>query len=261
MLYPLKKKKSIELNSSHRGYIPINTSTIRTSSLTNVTKPNQSESIIILHELEDSDPDIINQVPLAGPNQYPKNMPEFKMAVVEYKEAMYKLSYRLVQAFALGLDLPKDYFINYFKKPTTFLRLLCYPPRSENSPNDLFGSAPHTDHGFITLVLQDDIGGLQVLNSSGSWIDAPFIKGTFIMNSGDALQRWTNGKLLSTPHRVLNKSGTKKRYSIVFFYDPHVDTIISPIPTCISEGEKQKYDSFKYGDFIMDKFNRNYNKK
>jgi len=72
MLYPLKKKKSIELNSSHRGYIPINTSTIRTSSLTNVTKPNQSESIIILHELEDSDPDIINQVPLAGPNQYPK---------------------------------------------------------------------------------------------------------------------------------------------------------------------------------------------
>jgi len=259
--FHLRKKKQIEINSYHRGYIPINTSTLRTSYVAKVTKPNQSESIIIQHELEDNDPDVINKLPLAGPNRYPENIKYFKDTVTRYKEAMYKLIRRTIQAFSIGLDLPQDYFDKYFEKPTTFLRLFCYPPQPENVTEDLFGSAPHTDYGFCTFVLQDDIGGLQVLNQNGIWLDVPPIKGTFIMNSGDTLHRWSNSKLLATPHRVINKSNSKKRYSAVLFFDPHFETVIHPLPSCISPEEQPKFEVFKYGDYLMEKLNINHDQR
>ena len=90
---------------------------------------------------------------------------------------------------------------------TIWLRLLHYPPISKNSPSDLYGSAPHTDFGCLTILAQDEIGGLQVQTREGEWIDVTKLEGSFVVNVGDMLSRYTNGLLRSTPHRVINKSG------------------------------------------------------
>ena len=105
--------------------------------------------------------------------------------------------------------------MTHFAKPTTFLRLLRYPPQRQE--DGLFGSAPHTDYGFITLLAQDEVGGLEIRNKAGEWIAAPPIPDTFVMNVGDILARWSNDRFVSTPHRVINRSG-RERYSQPFFF-------------------------------------------
>jgi isopenicillin N synthase-like dioxygenase len=111
----------------------------------------------------------------------------------------------------------------------TWLRLLHYPPQDPQSPADEYGSAPHTDFGAITLLAQDDVGGLAVKTPGGDWVDVPPVDGAFVMNVGDMLKRWSNGRLRSTPHRVTNRTG-RERYSVPYFYDPHVSTLIAPLP-------------------------------
>jgi len=189
---PIEEKMKMEINKIHRGFIPINTSTLRTSYVANVTKPNQSESIIIGQEFSEDDPDVLEHVPIAGSNQWPENLPEFRENVNKFKDAMFPFFHLLISAIGVALDVGPDYFRPFFNKPTNFLRLFRYPGHPLNSPEDLFGSAPHSDYGFITLVLQDEVGGLQAKTPSGKWIDIPYMKGAFVMNSGDTLHRWSN---------------------------------------------------------------------
>ena len=106
--------------------------------------------------------------------------------------------------------------------PLVRARLLHYPPQPQSADDGQFGAAEHTDYGTITILWQDDVGGLQVKNRAGEWIDAPYIEDTFVINIGDMLARWSNDLFVSTPHRVVNASG-RERYSIPVFYDPDYD--------------------------------------
>lgn len=241
-------KNAIAINDWHRGYMAPNTSVIVTSSVAKVSKPNQSESILILHELPSDDPDVIAGKPLQGPNQWPQEQPALRTAALQYVELMEDLGNRIGKLVALCLDLPADYFRPYFERPTTFLRLLHYPPQP--AEEGLFGSAPHTDYGFITLLAQDDVGGLEVRNKQGEWIAAPPVPGSFVMNVGDMLSHWSGGLFASTPHRVINSSG-KERYSQPFFFDPGMDTVITPV----TGGDA---DPIRYGDYLMERLDKNY---
>lgn len=243
-----KDKNAIAINDWHRGYMAPNTSVIVTSSVAKVSKPNQSESILILHELPSDDPDVIAGKPLQGPNQWPQGQPALRTAALQYVELMEDLGNRIGKLVALCLDLPADYFRPYFERPTTFLRLLHYPPQP--AEEGLFGSAPHTDYGFITLLAQDDVGGLEVRNKQGEWIAAPPVPGSFVMNVGDMLSHWSGGLFASTPHRVINSSG-KERYSQPFFFDPGMDTVITPV----TGGNA---DPIRYGDYLMERLDKNY---
>jgi isopenicillin N synthase-like dioxygenase len=135
--------------------------------------------------------------------------------------------------------------------------MLYYPPHPAQSPDDLFGSAPHTDYGFITILLQDDVGGLQVRNLAGEWIDAPYRPGAFVMNSADILHRWSNGRFISTPHRVINRSG-RARYSNPFFFDPDMKAEINPLPGCVSADNPPRYEAVVYGDYLMARLRANH---
>lgn len=254
---PREEKLAIEVNEYHRGFIPINTSTTRTSSVAKVTKPNQSESFMMMHELPAADPDILNGVPYAGPNQWPASLPHFRTAVTAYNDALVALGRKLVQAIAVALGAAPTTLDPFFAKPTTFLRLLYYPPQPPQSPDDLYGSAPHTDYGFITILVQDEVGGLQVRNTAGEWIDAPYMPGAFVMNTADILHRWSNGRLISTPHRVINRSG-RSRYSNPFFFDPHMLAEIAPLPSCITPDNPQHYEPVVYGDYLAERLNANH---
>lgn len=253
---PRAEKMKIEINASHRGFIPINTSTDKTTKLAKVTKPQQSEFFMAMHELPPDDPDVLAGAFLAGPNQWP-SLPGFEQRVRTYEAAVAGVARKLVRAIALALGLEPDGLDRHFERPTTFLRLLHYPPQPPQSPDDLYGSSPHTDYGFLTLLLQDDAGGLQVKTRDGQWLDAPPRPGTLVMNTADMLHRWSNGRLLSTPHRVINRSG-RARYSCPYFYDPDLKTIIEPLPSCVDDQHPPRYQPISYGAFLEGELRANH---
>lgn len=248
---PLAQKERLAINAFHRGYI--GASSYR---LNEGLKPNLSESLVMMHELAPDDPELVAAKPLQGPNQWP-DLPEFRDTMLAYAAAMEELGRRLFVLFAKALDLPDDYFARSFDKPTTFLRLLHYPPQPEASSENQFGSAPHTDYGAITMLAQDDTGGLHVRHRSGDWIAATPIPGAFVVNVGDVMARWTNDRYVSTEHRVLNTGGGH-RYSVPFFFDPNMDVTIDCLATCKSANAASKYPPVRYGDYLLSRLDAHY---
>jgi isopenicillin N synthase-like dioxygenase len=229
-------------------------SIIESSTVARVTRPNDSESFMLMHEVPPDDPR--HGRPLDGPNQWPE-LPGFRDAVAAYAQAMEDFCRRLLPILAMALHLPPDWFAPHFQQPTTFLRLLHYPPQALDAPEDAFGSAPHTDYGFITVLVQDARGGLEVRRRDGTWLQAPPIPGTWVVNVADMLARWTNGRWQSTPHRVKNLSGSD-RYSCPWFFDPSMDSIVEVLPSCQGPQHPPEFPPVRYGDYLMERLDRNY---
>lgn len=252
---PMAAKMRIAINEFHRGYMPFSTSTIVTSSVAKVTRPNQSESLMVMHELAPDHPGRRARAPLQGPNQWPAELPKLRGVVLDYMQRMTALGRVMAGGIAEALGLERDWFLPYFHEPTLFLRLLHYPRQADEA--ELFGSAPHTDYGFITLLAQDAVGGLEVRNRHGQWIAAPPIEGTFVMNVGDILARWSNDRFASTPHRVRNLKADD-RYSMPFFFDPSMDSVVACPPAILAPGEGAGYAPVRYGDYLMERLDKNY---
>ncbi|NOE34611.1 MULTISPECIES: isopenicillin N synthase family oxygenase [unclassified Ruegeria] len=245
---PVDAKQSIALDKNHRGYIAINTSTDVNSDLAEVTKPNQSASFMMMREDAEVDPDVY----LSGPNQWP-DLEGFRETCEAYARAMTELGHKLLGLALASIGSADRSIMAAFEEPTIWLRLLHYPPQSAHAPEDLFGSAPHKDFGVLTLLAQDDVGGLQVQTPAGHWVDAPPMEDAFVVNVGDMLHRLSNGKLLSTPHRVINSSG-QERYSIPFFFDPHVSANIAPL----AGTGAPNFSALNFGDFLKNELEASY---
>ena len=236
----LEEKMKVSLDHKHRGYIAINTSTDVNSKFEKINKPNQSASFMIMREDKIEDPSVY----LSGPNQWPR-IEGFREILEEYNSKIQQLANNLLRAALLCTGVKDFSVMEAFKKPTTWLRLLHYPSLDSDSPKDLYGSAPHTDFGCLTILAQDAIGGLQVQAPDGQWLNVPKLENSFVVNVGDMLHRMTNGLLRSTPHRVINRSGSE-RYSCVFFYDPDVSLNVEPLKGT----GKPKFNSINFGDFL-----------
>ncbi|MDB5829248.1 MAG: isopenicillin synthase family oxygenase [Variovorax sp.] len=257
---PLEQKQSLKINAAHRGYMGMATSTIVTSSVARVTRPNMSESLMLMHELPPDDPGLLAGLPMQGPNQWPEWLPGFRPAMEQYVREVDALARHIVRLIAISMGMEATALDHYFERPTTFLRALHYPPQPQSQPqsgDDQMGSAPHTDYGIITLLAQDNTGGLQVRPRGGDWIDAPPIENTFVLNVGDMLARWSNDRFVSTPHRVINRSGDD-RYSLPYFFDPAMDARIECLPTCTDAAHPPLYPPVAYGDYLMERLDKNY---
>ena len=247
-------KQSLAINEWHRGFMAMATSTVVTSSVATVTRPNLSESLMIMHEPAAGE---VGR-PLQGPNQWPAWLPEFRSAIEAYRNEVERVCRKIIRLIAIALNLEETALDRFFAKPTTFLRLLRYPPHPAEAGDDQFGSAPHTDYGIITLLAQDRSGGLQVRRRDAGWIDAEPLPGLFVLNVADMLARWTNDRFVSTPHRVINNRTGGDRFSLPFFFDSDMDAEIACLPTCIRAGKPAKYEPVRYGDYLMHRLNRNY---
>jgi isopenicillin N synthase-like dioxygenase len=248
----LGEKLQNEVNAFHRGYLPMNASTY-----SDKVKPNVNESFVFGPDLGPDDVDVKAQTPMHGPNQWPESLSGFRDAFERYHASLSKLGFEMLDIFAGALELPEDFFHSHFKKPMSFVRALHYPSQEPTRADNEFGIAPHTDYGFLTVLAQDNVGGLQVKRRGGGWIDAPYQRGTFVVNIGDMLMRWTNDKWVSTPHRVINVTGNE-RYSIPFFFDPSYHTHVECIPTCLPADRNPTYEPITWGDYLKMRFDKTY---
>ncbi len=165
-----------------------------------------------------------------------------------------RLADRMMSAFALALDLPEGFFTNKHTGILQTLRFLHYPPTTVESSGQL-GAGAHTDYGTLTLLFQDQSGGLEIQDSEGNWIPAPPIENAVVINSGDLLARWTNDVYRSTPHRVQVRpaDATNGRLSIAFFSDPDPEVLVETLPSCVSEESPSKYPPITANDHILEK--------
>ena len=250
---PVAAKQAIAVNRFHRGYLGFASGTDRASSIEAAAHPNFSESFIKLHEpTPDAPGDRGN--PLDGPNQWPDGLAGFKETVLAYEAQVERLAQCLIRAIAEALAGDASALDPAFARPTTWLRLLHYPARPSDAPSGLYGSAPHTDFGALTILAQDQAGGLQVRDPGGAWIDVPPKPGAFVVNTGDAVPVWGGGRWRSTPHRVVNPHG-RERYSVAYFFDPGFDARIAPLDPSYASPEMK---GFRFGDHVMAQLDATY---
>lgn len=253
---PLEEKLALKQNKWHRGYQSFASSTLVSSARFDAARlPNQMESFFVRHEVAPTDP-AFERRPLQGPNRWPDD-PWFVDVVRRYDAATRGLGMALLPAFSIAVGEAPEFFTSLFSPPATALRLIHYPPADRPRTEDLFGIHPHTDYGFLTILAQDDVGGLQIRTADGAWIDAPYRPDCFILNIGDILARWTNGRFNSTPHRVVNHAAGLDRYSIGMFFDPNLDTIVEPLPR-VAGAEPGEHAAIRYGDYFAMRLDANY---
>jgi isopenicillin N synthase-like dioxygenase len=230
-----------------RGYVPLGGTHADTAA-----HPDFHEAFELGLELPATDPDVIAGIKSYGPNQWPADMPGFRQTVYAYYQAMRLLGQRLFRLFALALDLEAGFFDEKIDKPTGHMRLLRYPPQADLDDRKSWGIAPHTDYECFTILAQDEVGGLQVQNADGQWIEAPPIPETFVINIGDLIARWTNDRFVSTPHRVIQR-GARDRYSISHFYGANYNVMVDCFATCHDAGNPPKYKPVMAGEWALER--------
>ncbi len=230
-----------------RGYFPVG------AELT-AGDPDRKEGLYFGAELPAGHP-----LPLHGPNLFPREVPELRSVVLAWLDELTRVGQTVLRGAAASLDLDADYFAaGYTADPTVLFRIFRYPPALAGDTG--WGVGEHTDYGLLTLLAQDDNGGLQVHTPDG-WLDAPPIPDTFVCNIGDMLERLTGGWYRSTPHRVRNTSG-HDRLSFPFFLDPAFDAEVPPLPdrAATDTGGRRRWDGTSplaftgtYGDYLTAK--------
>ena len=221
---PDATKRAVAINLRHRGF-----SAIGDALMYAAKKPDNKEFYTIGLELAEDDPDVLAGEPLRGPNNWPKDRPRFRDALERYYAAIGACGAMVQRAVALSLGKPAGFFEASYAKRLQRTQFIHYPPQPRALDAEQYGVAPHTDFGCLTLLWQDDNGGLEVYERAARrWIDAWPIPGTMVVNAGDMLARWTNDVYASTPHRVVNRSG-RDRYSVATFYDPDFKAAIDPL--------------------------------
>ena len=238
-----------------RGYFPVG------GELT-AGRPDLKEGLYFGTELPADDPRVLAGLPLHGRNLFPRQVPRLRELVLAYLDALTSLGQSVRAGVALSLGLDAGYFTDgYTADPTILFRIFSYPPSPPEAAG--WGVGEHTDYGLLTLLAQDDSGGLQVAAPEG-WIEAPPVPGTFVCNIGDMLDRLTGGWYRSTPHRVRNLSG-HPRLSFPFFLDPGFAAEVPPLPGRAATGEdgQRRWDgqdlrafTGTYGDYLLGKVSK-----
>lgn len=242
-----KLKIDITRTAHHRGY-----GAIATEQLDPTQPSDLKETFDMGFHMAADHPEVLAGKPLRGPNRHP-DLPGWAALMEQHYADMQALAQTLLRAIALALGIERDFFDARFAEPISVFRMIHYPPRHTARSADQPGAGAHTDYGCVTLLYQDDAGGLQVRNVNGEWIDAPPIPGSFVVNIGDMMARWSNDRYTSTPHRVISPLGVH-RYSMPFFAEPHPDTEISCLPNCSSADNPPKYPPVTSAEYLLSRF-------
>lgn len=208
------------------------------------------------------------EMPNMWPEKFDEEGKEFKRTMEDFFEQCKQLHIDVMRAIAVGIGLDRSYFDSFTDKGDNTLRLLHYPPvpSSAFEKEGTVRAGEHTDYGSITLLFQDDHGGLQVMSPNGNFVDATPIPDTIVVNAGDLLARWSSDTIKSTKHRVVqppmppNDDGTyPARYSVAYFCNPNFDRYIDAIPGTWEENTGvKKYEGVISGDYLVQRLTATY---
>lgn len=248
---PDEEKLRIRINENTVGYIPPRSTMYVSATVHKNTKKDLNETLTLARERPADDPAIRSGMRFVGPNQWPPGRPEFREAMIDYQNAIATLGYAMLPLYARALGLPANYFAPHFTEPMWWTRNSHY---AAIEPEDnQFGIAPHCDHSFITLLPISDVAGLEVMWPDGEWVAVDPVPNGIVINTGEFLARWTNGRFLATPHRVIMPR--RDRYSMAMFFNPNHDTMAVPLETCVTPQRPAAYEPvsmLEYMSWYMD---------
>ena len=255
-----EEKRAIHISKTHphqRGYAPFFEETIY-----EVGQQEYKEAFDMGRPLPSDDPDVLAGVPFHAANVWPENIDGFRETMEHYHGQVLLLAERLVRLTALGLGLPEGYFYPDMNKAIANLRLLRYPPEHfagsigpENT--HVTGVGPHTDYGFLTILADDGVPGLEIKTKNGDWVAVPSKSGALVVNTGELLQRWTNDRYTATVHRVSNKTD-QERFSIPFFLNTNFTANVKPVPTCIAQKDEANAETIQGGPYLTQRFEQTF---
>ena len=244
---PQEAKAEIPVNTSQRGWLAPGMATLegnKTHDLKEIFFWGPEQWTEDLNQKR-------SELPLIADNLWPDNStPELKTDLLPYYDAACDVGHKILSAIALALGLEKEFFAKRYQTPLARGQLVYYPVSTEkDEAEERYGSAPHTDYGVLTLLLQDMNGGLEVLTKDNEWVTAVPIPGTLVCNVGDLLHRWSNDRFSSNLHRVINRSGNE-RHSIAIFFDPTPDAVIDPKDMGLKDSDDIRYEPVITADYI-----------
>ena len=174
----------------------------------------------------------------------------FRTAVLDYQREALGVAEVLLRAIAVALDVEPSFFASRMRQPECFLRMLRYPSTSKDgSRSEPLPTGAHTDYGAITLLATDGVPGLETRAGNEDWTAVIAPESSLVVNLGDMLARWTNGRYASTPHRVVG-GNRAERYSIPLFVNPDPDTIVECIPSCVTAQRPCRYEPITATEFL-----------
>jgi isopenicillin N synthase-like dioxygenase len=230
---PLERKLEVRALDQPIGYLPVGGQTQRAERYgARSQHPDRSASYYIREEFGPDHPDRLAKKPWVFDNRWPADLPGFRETLLEYHDTMTALMKKILPLQSTALGMGPDYLLQHdaFNPMNCTLRLLNYPPRVPENAGQ-YGIGPHTDFGYTTILAQAQKPGLEILSRSGEWIKAPAYDGYLLVNNSDLLQRWSNDRFRSAPHRVFNLEGDE-RFSIPFFVSTRWDVQLECLPSC-----------------------------
>lgn len=255
---PAAEKEALRAPGEPYGYIPVNAESLSRSLGTSA--PGDLKESINLGPMQPpthpiSDPD---EASVYTPNRWPESLPEMREVCSDYYREMTRLSERILRLFARALDLTSSYFDPMIDHAPSALRAINYPEIDRPLALGQVRAGEHTDYGLLTILRQDAVGGLQVLDHDGRWADVPTVEGGYVVNIGDLMQRWTNDRWRSTLHRVVNpvegSASAARRQSIPFFFNANWDAEVSCLPSCLDENGQARFEPVLAGPHLLGKF-------
>jgi isopenicillin N synthase-like dioxygenase len=241
---PEAERLKVKADKNNRGYREVGDVVHRNG------KPSARDNFDLGFPVTEDDPEVLAGTPLYAPNKWP-DLPGFREALESYYGETYKLGMRILEGFALYLGKEEGFFTRHFTKPVADMVINHYWGAAGLHISDQ-ASGPHTDHGIVTILWQDSLGGLEVMGKDGNWISVTPLRGSYVINIGELMKRWTNGRFKATVHRVVHLQD-KSRYSMPLFCNPNFRTIVDPRDLGISDADAQ-YPPVMSGDFLLSRF-------
>jgi len=235
---PEEAKRKILVNRHQLGFVPAKASIMKTELTDANTVPDLNEGLSLMRERSPDDPKVVADVRFSGLNQWPDGVPGLRETFLEYHVEMDALAKRLLPLYALALDKPADYFDPFFEDAHYYNRNTWYP--AAECLDGQRGVGSHTDHNFMALLPMSAEPGLMYATPSGKWFAAPMVPGAVVVNTGEFLKRWTNGRFLPTAHYVTVPKND--RYALTFHYSPSDETVADPLDTCIGPDNPRQFE-------------------
>jgi isopenicillin N synthase-like dioxygenase len=265
---PTDLKSSVSVNESFMGYtgpelrnqFHVNYSTDGTLSMQGNYNATRKESYVTMYDPADPADHAAMGSAAASRNVWPAFLPEFQQGLSAYFAAFRRVGDSIMQSIAIALKLPEDFFVERFRDPLSLCIANYYPALSSDNVRAGMVSLPaHSDYSCITMVLQDDVGGLEVLErDTQRWVAAPPLKGSLVLNVGDLLARWSNDRYVSTPHRVMNRSGSgRARLSLPVTHNPGASIVVDPRDLGVTEADC-RYPPVECGEYQRIRFEEIY---